>query len=90
MLEPHPTLRAEPRVARILPRDDKIHFLQAECQRDLEAALAQLQKFREYWFVADPPRIREAREALHALLEETARIRNATLEMRRQIEPCSR
>ncbi|MGB6501205.1 MAG: hypothetical protein WBG19_07395 [Thermoplasmata archaeon] len=87
MLEPRGSRTSEPVAARVLPRDDKIRILQSECQRDLEAALGELQRFRDLWFVADPPRRGEARETLTALLQEISRIRNAALELSRQIEP---
>jgi len=87
MLERSDRETAESPGARPLPQDDKVRFVVTECQRDLEAAGRTLQRFRQLWFVDDPPRTSEARELVLALLEEQSRIRNALLELKRVTAP---
>lgn len=72
---------------RVLPKDHKVRFAVADCQRGLDMAAEELQRFRQLWFVEDPPRMPEAREVIQHLLEELHRIRNGLLELKRIVEP---
>jgi hypothetical protein len=87
MLDRSRTIDPESASARVLPKDDKVRIVIVDCQRALDLAIEELQRFRELWFVEDPPKLAEAREVILRLLEEPARIRNALFELRRITEP---
>lgn len=87
MLETSQEWEERRRLPRLLPKDDKIHYALADCQRDLESARSQLLAFRERWFVADPPQREEARAASLELTEAAVRLRNSARELARLARP---
>ena len=87
MLEHSETAVRQQSSVRVLPKDDKVRLAVTDCQRSLDLAMEELQRFRELWFIEDPPKLSDAREVILRLLEEPHRIRNALLELRRITEP---
>jgi hypothetical protein len=71
----------EQRLPRLLPRDRRYLLATAECQRNLEAAIALLRQFRAAWFESDPPEVTLAQEISQNLLRVSDDIRNSSREL---------